>query len=327
MRPTLIAAGLMLSAGAALAQTPVLTVYAPDYFTSEWGPGPAIEEAFEAQCDCDLQYVAGDLLPRLLLEGERTRADIVIGLNTDTTKRARESGLFAPHGQDTAPLTLPIEWRDDTFLPFNWSYVSFVYDSTKLEDAPGSFEELLDAPDDLKVIVQDPRSSISGLALLLWVKTLYGEDAPDAWERLEPKILTVTKGWSEAYGLFTDGEAPMVLSFNTSPAYHIAAEDDATKKAAIFEEGHYAFFELAAKTSTTDQPELADAFLEFMLSPAFQEIIPTTNWSYPAALPREDWPEVFRDLPVPDRALFLDEDEAAAIRDEALEEWRRALSN
>jgi len=327
MRPTLIAAGLMLSAGATFAQTPVLTVYAPDYFTSEWGPGPAIEEAFEAQCGCDLQYVPGDLLPRLLLEGERTRADIVIGLNTDTTKRARESGLFAPHGQDTAPLTLPIEWQDDTFLPFNWSYISFVYDSTQLEDAPGSFEDLLDAPDDLKVIVQDPRSSISGLALLLWVKTLYGEDAPDAWERLAPKILTVTKGWSEAYGLFTDGEAPMVLSFNTSPAYHIAAEDDATKKAAIFEEGHYAFFELAAKTATTDQPELADAFLEFMLSPAFQEIIPTTNWSYPAALPREDWPEVFRDLPAPDRAIFLDEDESAAIRDEALEEWRRALSN
>ena len=36
------AAGL-LSAGMALAQVPTLTVYAPDYFTSEWGPGPSID--------------------------------------------------------------------------------------------------------------------------------------------------------------------------------------------------------------------------------------------------------------------------------------------
>ncbi len=27
------------------------------------GPGPAIEEGFEAICDCDLQFVTGDVLP------------------------------------------------------------------------------------------------------------------------------------------------------------------------------------------------------------------------------------------------------------------------
>ena len=70
--------------------------------------------------------------------------------------------------------------------------------------------------------------------------------------RLSPNILTVTSGWSEAYGLFTEGEADVVLSFNTSPSYHIVAEEDETKKAAIFDEGHYPYFELVAKVESTD---------------------------------------------------------------------------
>ncbi|WP_238365638.1 thiamine ABC transporter substrate binding subunit [Mesobacterium pallidum] len=324
--PSLAAGILMTTASLAAAETPVLTVYAPDYFTSEWGPGPVIEAKFEETCACDLQFLPGDLMPRLLLEGARTRADVVIGLETDVTKKARETGLFAPHGQDLSSLTLPLDWTDDTFLPFDWSYVAFVYDTTKIDTPPTSFDDLIAMPEDVKIVIQDPRSSISGLALLLWVKQVYGDEAEAKWAALAPRILTVTKGWSEAYGLFTDGEVPMVLSFNTSPAYHIAAEGDETKAAAIFDEGHYAYVELAAKVASTSQPELADAFMSFILSPAFQQAIPETNWSYPSALPREDWPQVFRDLPAPDTAILLDEDAAAAIRDEALDEWRRALS-
>jgi len=93
-----------------------LTIYAPDYFASEWGPGPAIKAAFEEECSCEIEYVTGDVLPRLLLEGDRTKADVVIGLNSDVTKKARESELFVPHGQDLSPLTLPLEWNDDTFF-------------------------------------------------------------------------------------------------------------------------------------------------------------------------------------------------------------------
>lgn len=331
MKALSFAARLTLATGlgAALAlpahaQTPTLTVYAPDYFTSEWGPGPMVEESFEERCDCDLQFVPGDLMPRLMLEGEDTRADVVIGLNTDVTAKARESGLFAPHGQDNSELELPIDWTDDVFLPFDWSYVSFVYDTTKIDTPPSSFEELAEM--DEKVVIQDPRSSAAGLALLLWVKSVYGDEAGAYWERLAPNILTVARGWSEAYGLFTDGEVPMVLSYTTSPAYHIEAEGDDTKQAAIFDEGHYAYFELAAKVASTDQPELADQFMAFILSDAFQDEIAMTNWSYPSALPREEWPAVFRDLPLPDKAIFHTEEEAAAMRDEALEEWRRALS-
>lgn len=328
MKPALIfAAGLLASTTMVAAQdTPVLTVYAGDYIVSEWGPGPKIEEMFEAQCDCDLQFKPGDLLPRILLEGAQTDADIVFGLNTDVTKRARESGLFAPHGQDTSSLTLPVEWTDEVFLPYNYGHTAFIYNEERISDVPESFGALLNASDDLKIVIQDPRSSISGLALVLWVKAVYGDEAEQVWEQLAPKILTVTKGWSESYGLFTDGEADMVLSYTTSPAYHIIAEEDRTKKAAIFPEGHYFMVELSAKVAGTDVPELADQFLAFQLSEDFQTMIATGNWSFPAKLDASQWPDGFKELNLPEKVLFYSEAEAASLRDETVEEWRRALS-
>lgn len=303
-----------------------LTIYAPDYFGSEWGPGPAIKAAFEETCDCEIEYVTGDLLPRLLLEGERTKADVAIGFNSDVTKKARESGLFVPHGVDMSPLTLPLDWADDTFLPFNWGYTAFVYDNTKITNPPTSFAELVNSEEDWKIAIQDPRTSISGLALILWGNQVFGDESEAQWAKLAPKVTTVTKGWSEAYGMFTDGEVDMVLSYTTSPAYHIIAEEDQTKSAALFDEGHYFMVELAAKLKTTDQPELADQFMAFIMDEKFQSLIPTANWSYPAALPKDQWPTAFSQLNYPEKAIFLNEDEAAALRDEAIAEWRAAFS-
>lgn len=325
MKYLIFIASILITPFALAENKPVLTVYAPDYFTSEWGPGPSIETAFEEICDCDLKFSAGDILPRLVLEGPNTKADIVIGLNTDVTKKAIETGLFADHGQDNNLLELPIDWTDKTFLPFDWSYVAFIFDE-KTQLLPKSFEDLVNLPEGTKIVIQDPRTSISGLALILWVKSVYGDRAEDFWARLRPKILTVTKGWSEAYGLFTDGEAQGVLSFTTSPAYHIAVENDMSKRAAIFDEGHYPYFELAAKLANTKQPELADQFMAFILSDSFQNLIPMTNWSYPSALPRSAWPEVFFNLPIPEKVQYFNESQAQALSKTAVEEWRRALS-
>ena len=49
----------------------------------------------------------------------------------------------------------------------------------------------------------------------------------------------------------------MALAYTTSPAYHLIAENDDGKAAAIFEEGHYLQIEVAAMTAASDQPELA----------------------------------------------------------------------
>lgn len=118
----------------------------------------------------------------------------------------------------------------------------------------------------------------------------------------------------------------MVLSYTTSPAYHLIAEEDPSKAAAAFEEGHYMQVEVAAKLAASDQPALADAFLQFMVSEAFQSAIPTTNWMYPAVTPADGLPDGFDTLINPSVSLLLSADDAATLRDPALAEWLNALS-
>jgi thiamine transport system substrate-binding protein len=327
MRALTLAAGL-LAATSAAAQTPVLTVYTYDSFVTEWGPGPAVEAAFEATCGCDLRFVpAGDgaaLLARLRLEGTRSEADVVLGLDTNLTAAATATGLFAPHGVAPPALDLPMGWDDPVFLPFDWGWFAFVHDTTRLPNPPASFRDLADS--DVSILIQDPRSSTPGLGLLLWVRAAYGDEAPALWAALSDNIVTVTKGWSEAYGLFLEGEADMVLSYTTSPAYHLIAEDDPTKAAAPFAEGHYLQVEVAGALAASDQPELARAFLAFMLTDAFQSAIPTTNWMYPAVTPEEGLPDGFDTLHMPATTLLIPAAEAEAARDAALAEWLDALS-
>lgn len=320
-----VVAGLALCATGAMAETPVLQVMTYDSFVTEWGPGPAVEAAFEAECGCDLQFVgAGDgaaLLARLQLEGPRTEADVVLGLDTNLMAAARETGLFAPHGVE-ANLDLPIAWTDTEFLPFDWGYFAFVGNAGA--DAPASLQALADS--DIKVVIQDPRSSTPGLGLLMWVKTAYGDEAASLWADLADNIVTVTPGWSEAYGMFLEGEADAVLSYTTSPAYHLIAEEDDSKVAWGFDEGHYMQVEVAGKLAGTDQPELADQFMAFMVSDGFQSVIPTTNWMYPAVTPAGGLPDGFETLITPLTSLLLSPEDAAAKRDAALDEWRTALS-
>ena len=326
MKAKLLAAGLLTIATPALAEMPVLTVLTYDSFTSDWGPGPAVEKAFEASCACDLQFVpAGDgaaLLARVQLEGAASEADVVLGLDTSLTAAAAATGLFALHGL-TPETALPVGYADPLFQPFDWGWFAFVYDKTKLAEAPASLEAL--AASDLKIVIEDPRSSTPGLGLLLWVKAAYGDRAAEIWTALADNIVTVTPGWSEAYGLFLDGEADMVLSYTTSPAYHLIAEGDDSKAAALFEEGHYLQVEVAAKLAATDQPALADQFLAFMLTDAFQSAIPETNWMYPAITPEAGLATGF-DAFRPAKSLLMSPAEAEAARDPALTEWQEALA-
>ncbi|WP_299618642.1 thiamine ABC transporter substrate binding subunit [Pelagibius sp.] len=307
-----------------------LTVYTYNAFTSDWGPGPRIKEAFEADCDCMLDFVAidhsGGILSRLRLEGASSKADVILGLDLNLMAEAAATDLLAPHGVATEGLTLPIDWTDDTFLPFDYGYFAFVYDTEALEAPPASLKELVEAPDDLKIIVQDPRTSTPGLGLMLWVRAVYGERAPEAWEKLARKTVTTTKGWSEAYGLFLEGEAPLVLSYTTSPAYHMIAEETERYQAAAFEEGHYMQVEVAAVTKAAREPELARRFLAFMIGPGFQEAIPTGNWMYPVIDLPEGLPADYDKLVDPTRPLLFRPQEVADNRKAWIEEWLQAVS-
>nr|WP_321456528.1 thiamine ABC transporter substrate binding subunit [uncultured Cohaesibacter sp.] len=325
-----LGSALITQPSANAADKPTLTVYTYDSFNTEWGPGPAIKEGFEKICGCTVTYVApGDATEtfnRLRLEGASSKADILVGLDSNLVADADKSGLFEPNTVNAGKLHLPIDWNSDTYVPFDWGYFAFVYDSDKLTSVPASFEDLINAPKDFKIVIEDPRSSTPGLGLLLWVKDVYGEKAAEAWQKLSPHILTVTKGWSEAYGMFLEGQADMVLSYTTSPAYHIAAENKTNYKAAAFKEGHYMQIELAAVTKSSPNKELANQFLSYLIGKEAQSVIPTSNWMYPVAMEESDWPASFKDLAKPDKALLFNTKDVPAIRKQALDEWLGALS-
>ncbi|HIO96976.1 MAG TPA: thiamine ABC transporter substrate binding subunit [Leucothrix sp.] len=309
---------------------PTLTVYTYNSFTSDWGPGPKVKKAFEESCNCSLKFVALEdgvsLLSRLKLEGKNTKADIVLGLDTNLTAEAKATDLFAPHGMSIKNSSLPSEWKNDTFLPYDFGYFAFVYDKTKLKNPPTSLKDLVENKDAPKILIQDPRSSTPGLGLLLWVKQVYGDKAGEAWEKLAPRIVTVSKGWSEAYGLFLKDEAPMVLSYTTSPAYHIISEKKDNFAAAKFSEGHYQQIEVAGLVKSSKHHKLAKQFLTFMLSEKFQSLIPTTNWMYPASLAKDKLPEAFNTLVDPAPALIFDEETVAKNRKAWVKEWLNALA-
>jgi thiamine transport system substrate-binding protein len=320
--------GVAADAGA---QTkPVLTIYSYSSFVGKYGPGKTVKERFEAVCGCEVAYVsaedAGSLVGRLRLEGDTTKADVVLGLDMNLAAEAKALNVFAEHGVPTEGLALPVAWSDDVFIPVDWGYLAFVYDSNKLPSPPQSLKDLVENPNGPTVVIQDPRTSAPGLGLLLWMRNVYDDKAGQAWQKLKPRVVTVTKGWSEAYGLFLKGEADMVLSYSTSPAYHVATEKKTNYKAAAFTEGHYLHVELAGMTRTAKNPELAKRFLAFVFSDAFQSAMPEGNWMFPAKAPSAGLPPSFKDLIEPAKALIYTPEEVQKNRRAFTDEWLNATS-
>ena len=304
-----------------------LTVYTYDSFVSEWGPGPLIEKTFEEKYSVDLELIAVDsaatLLNKVILEGSNTKADIILGLDMNLFNSAENSELFTAHNLNNIneKLNLPIEWNSEIFVPYNYGYFAFVYNNKKLKNPPKSMDELLNITD-ARIVIQDPRTSTPGLGLLTWMKILYGENAQENWSKLNKKIISVTKGWTDAYyNFFMAGEADIVLSYSTSPAAHIMFEENYDISASIFKEGNYLSVEFAGILKSSKNKKVANIFLDFMLSDEFQKVIPSTNIMYPVT--NIKLPDAFNELEIP-KALQLNPKEINDYKDEWINEWLNA---
>jgi len=280
-----------------------LTVYTYDSFVSEWGPGPIIEKQFEETYQIDLELIAVDsaatLLNKVILEGENTKADIVLGLDMNLFDIAKESDLFDKHSLTNLndKLNLPISWESKIFVPYNFGYFAFVYNNKNLKNPPKSMDELINSTE-ARIVIQDPRTSTPGLGLLTWMKALYGDDAKRNWSKLNKKIISVTKGWTDAYyNFFMAGEADIVLSYTSSPAAHIMFEENYDISASTFTEGNYISVEFAGILKSSSNKEMANNFLDFMLSDDFQSIIPSTNIMYPVT--NIKLPDAYNRLEIP----------------------------
>ena len=128
-----------------------LTIYTYDSFISEWGPGPIIEKIFEEKYNTDIEFVAVDsaatLLNKVILEGDTSKADIVLGLDMNLFDLAKQSGLFSSHNINdiNSSINLPLKWESNKFVPYNYGYFSFVYNEANLESPPRSMDELINS--------------------------------------------------------------------------------------------------------------------------------------------------------------------------------------
>lgn len=309
--------------------TDTLNVYTYDSFSSDWGPGPKIKANFEKECGCKVNFVALDssvgILSRVQLEGKSSQADVLLGLDLNLMEAAKQTGLLMDHNVDTSAVTIAGGWSDKTFVPFDQGHFAFIYNSETLANPPSSLKDVVDNQD-LRVIYQDPRTSTPGLGLLLWMKSVYGDNAADAWERLSSHTVTVTKGWSDAYGLFLKGEADVVLSYSTSPAYHIVAEGENKYKAATASEGLYPQIEVAAMMKDAPHPALAKRFMQFILQPGFQSTVATGNWMLPVVKLDEKLPAAFDSALKPTNNLVLPAKDVAQYRKAWINEWLNATT-
>ena len=297
-----------------------LNILTYDSFTSEWGPGPSIEKSFEEICNCKINWSTADssgaLLSRVKLTNNKEGFDILLGIDDSLMFEAKDTKLFSNHSLSKDSLnSLNIDWSDEIFVPFDYGYFSFIYNSSKLANPPKSFDELA-ARDDIRIIIMDPRTSTPGLGLAKWIYQLKGDESKNFWTSLQDQIVITSKSWSDGYGLFLEGEGDVVLSYSTSPAYHAIAESDENYKAILFEEGHAEQIEVLGVLKNAPNKKLAEQFVKFAITKGFQDHIPYGNWMYPIIDGVEGNSDFYKYAPVPnslDRVYGSTEDKALWI--------------
>ncbi len=311
-----------------------LTIYTYSSFNSEWGPGPKVFPLFEKKCSCKLKIVTledtGQLLARFTLEqknskNKSSKADILLGLNDTHLAKLKKLDLFASYGGKLYSKLEKNFQLDEKkrFIPFDYGHLAFIYDSEKIKNPPRSLKDLTDKRFRKKIVIESPVSSAPGLSFLHWTILKFGEKGfVDYWQKLSPNLINITSGWSAAYGMFVKGETPIVLSYVTSSAYHKIVEGEKKYKAAIFAEGHYPQIEFATISKKSKNLELAQEFIDFMLSEDFQNAIPTSNWMYPV-IAYKNFPKEFDKEP---KTLpLLDEKAITKKQRKWLRQWKTAI--
>ena len=258
-----------------------LTVYAYDSFCGSWGAGNEIVKEFERETSIKVNLVgcgsAVQMYSRLLLEG-RTDADVMIGFSDSMNVDTSYFYGWEPECYDNL-----IEYDEDGLIPFDYGYYSFLLNENCVSDnIPLCLDDLLKPEFEKKFILIDPRTSSVGLGLLQWTVCSMGEErAMQWWKTACRNALTVCDSWSSAYGLFLEGEAPLVISYTTGPVYHILNNDGNSVRALEFSDGHIRTTEYLAITESSDKKEEAKRFCEFVLTKA-QNRIATVNTMFPA---------------------------------------------
>ncbi|MFC6725050.1 thiamine ABC transporter substrate binding subunit, partial [Halobium palmae] len=312
-------------------------VDAPSTSAGEW-----VKEEFESRTDKTLEWVVRENELNEFIQrrqrGASMDADAYLGVTPQDLVRANaalsdDRPLF--EGVDTSQVenagNIVEAYRFDPqnrVLPTGASYVCIVYDEGEVEP-PTSFDDLLTSDYADSLLLSNPESTATGLDFLLWSIKAKGADAYlDYWTELLDNGVRVLGSWSDAYAAYSEGEAPMVVSFSTDQVYAAAEDQDMSRhQIAFLNDQGYAYVDGVGKFATTERDSLVQRFVNFMLEPDVQRETAVQNVGIPT-VSNASLPEQYQQyVHVPDEPVQFEYDALAANMQTWRDDWARMAAS
>ncbi len=300
-------------------------------------------EAFEAEHNAEVSFLkAGDTgtaLNKAILAKDNPLADVFYGVDNTFLSRALNEGIFEPYA---SPL---LEVIPDTFeldpqrriLPVDYGDVCLNYDRAYFEvqglNPPHNLADLLKPEYEGMVVVENPATSSPGLAFLLATIGYFGEDGYlDFWKGMVDNDVLVVNDWETAYySEFSahGGTRPIVVSYGSSPPAEVYFAEEPLEEpptGVISEDGScFRQIEFVGILKGTSNRDLAEAWIDFMLSPTFQEDMPLNMFVFPVN-PQAKLPEVFAEhMVIPESTTQVDPQAIEANREAWIEAWTETV--
>jgi thiamine transport system substrate-binding protein len=331
---------LVLSLSTAHAQDSPLTVIAHDSFNYTQEVMDAFTEGTGIAVEVIRLGDAGLLVNQSLLNRENPLGDVLFGVDNTFLGRALEGDLFIPYESPSLQDIDPAFIVDDEYrvTPIDYGDVCLNYDVSYFDEGglaiPQSLQELTDPAYNGLLVVQNPATSSPGLAFLMATVAVFGEDDDydylDFWTDLAANDVYIADDWTDAYYNQFSGSAgsvgtrPLVVSYASSPPVEVIFADPqpdvAPTGAIVADDTCFRQIEFAGILQGTDKEAESQQFIDFLLSPAFQEDMPLNMFVFPVN-PQAKLPEVFAEFVlIPEQPIVL----APEVIDENREAWIEA---
>lgn len=281
---------------------------------------------------------AGALTNKLVLTKDNPTGDAVFGIDNTFASRALDEEVLAEYDGKRASgayeYDLPGDGAD-FLVPVDTGNVCINIDTTAFGDTtnklfpPETLEDLTKPVYKDQLVLPGATTSSPGLAFLLTTVAAFGDEWPAYWEDLLANGAKITEGWSDAYQVdFTQGggggDRPIVLSYDSSPAFTVDDSGASTTKALL--DTCFQQVEYAGVLAGADNPEGAEAVLEWLGSTEVQEALPDAMYVFPVDADAK-LPQAWADFAVrPTDPWTVAPDEIAANRDAWLTEWSDVIS-
>ncbi|MBL8077855.1 MAG: thiamine ABC transporter substrate-binding protein [Anaerolineales bacterium] len=311
---------------------------------SSFAVSEEIVKSFETANNVTVNFVqsgdAGETLNKAILTKDAPIADVLFGVDNTFLSRALEAGIFESYASPSLS-DVPAEFKLDSSnqtTPIDFGDVCINYDKSYFAEkgllVPQSLEDLSKPEYKDLLVMENPATSSTGLAFLLATRAHFGEDYVDYWKGLRQNGLVVVDGWETAYytnfsGSSGRGAQPMVVSYGSSPAAEVVfAEtplDDAPTASIIGPDSCFRQIEFAGILKGTPNRDLAEKFIDFMLSTDFQNDMPLQMFVYPVNQ-NATLPEAFvKYSQAPSQPAVLSPEDISANRDAWIEAWTEAM--